>query len=323
LVYFWNANTGIAVGDPNGNTITNDSIQIVHGDTVPQFEIWQTNNGGASWLRVSDTLVPPPHTNEYGQANVYAVYGQKVWFGTSIGRVYSSSDSGRWVTFPTGLDGGVTGLAFRDSLNGIAWGFVNTTTQQTTVMNTTNGGQTWSNIPTNIALGVWDFCNIRGTYGYMSVGLNEANSLYATSVTYSDGAGWATLESNMTNIEKIYVVQMTDTLHGWAGSYTTNGATNGMNKYIGSNLASIKQIAANNNQVTVYPNPSNGYFNLSLTHSAANTEISVCDMPGNEVYKTTLKENTLNIDLSAMQKGMYLLKLQSGNTSNIQKLIIQ
>jgi hypothetical protein len=329
FVYFWNTNTGIAVGDPNGHTVYDSLTQVFYGDTVPQFEIWQTINGASTWTRVSDTLIPSPYTNEYGQSNSYAVYGQKVWFGTSLGRVFISSDTGRWTARPTGLYGGVLGIAFRDTLNGIAWGYENSITQVHSVATTTNGGLQWTVLNSNSSIGTSDFCVIPGTYGYMSVGLNsEASfpSIYATYVSYNDGVSWDSLEANTLNIENISVVQMVDTIHGWAGTKTISNTT-GMNKYIGHSVAGIIQIPNNNNKVTVYPNPSNGYFNFSLVNSAADTEISVCDMLGNEVYKTTIKgsaaNQNLNIDLSNMQKGMYLLKMQSGNTNQIQKLIIQ
>ena len=327
FVYFWNANNGIAVGDPNGNTIYSQYSDTLHGDTVPQFEIWQTINGGTNWTRVSDTMIPYPQTNEYGVSSSYAVYAQKIWFGTTTGRVYSSIDSGRWVAYPTGLYGGANGLAFRDSLNGIVWGFVNDYTQTTTVLNTTDGGQTWTSLNLSAYIGKTDFCNIPGANSYMSVGLDGANTSYATSITQDDGLNWTLLESSTSNIEQISVVQMLDTMHGWAGTPTTN-ATNGMNKYIGAKITGIKQVASNNNQILVYPNPSNGYITLSLTNVTTTTALSVCDMLGNEVYTTTIKgsasNQNLNIDLSAMQKGMYMLKMQSStNTNQVQKLIIQ
>ena len=327
FVYFWNDTTGIAVGDPNGHTVYNDSIRMAHGDSITQFEIWQTTNAGATWARVSDTLLPNPQTNEYGLSSSYAVYAQKIWFGTTTGRVYSSSSNGRWVAYPTGLYGGANGVAFRDSLHGIVWGFVNDYTQTTTVLNTSDGGQTWTSLSLSAYVGKTDICNIPGANSYMSVGLDGANTSYATSITQDDGLNWVGLESSTANIDQIAVVQMTDTMHGWAGTHTTN-STNGMNKYIGTKITGIKQVADNINQALVYPNPSNGYITLSLTNVTTTTQLSVCDMLGNEVYTTTIKgsaaNQNLNIDLSTTQKGMYMLKMQSSaNTNQVQKLIIQ
>ena len=333
FVYFWNVNSGIAVGDPNGNTVHSDSLLAVYGSdslytiysyTVPAFEIWQTVNGGTTWARVSDTLVPPPQTNEYGQANSYAVYGNKLWFGTSTGRVYTNSDTGRWSAHPTNLYSGIVGLAFRDSLHGLAWGYETSTATKYTLMNTSDGGRTWAFSPVNSYIGMTDFCVIPKTYGYMSVGLNSSSSAYATSISYSDGNSWSILESNTLNIERISVVQMTDTMHGWAGTYVINNTT-GMNKYIGRNLASIKQVADNNNQIRVYPNPNSGVFNLEISQyeNLKINDIEIYNMIGECVHRQIITSSNCQINLSDMSKGMYLVKIQNGTSCQIQKLIIQ
>lgn len=313
FVHFWDTNNGIAVGDPNGNT---------SGSAIQKFEIWQTTNGGTNWARVMDTLNPTPQANEYGLSSSYAVYGQKVWFGTSTGRVYSSSDSGKWVVYPTGLYGGANGLAFRDSLHGLVWGFVNSTTQTTTVLKTVNGGITWTALPANIYMGRADFCVIRGTDGFMSVGLNQAASAYATAVTYDDGANWTILESSTSNTEKISRVQMTDTLHGWSGTPTT-GSTNGMNKYFGHNLAGIEQFKIQNSEFSVYPNPSSELLNIELLRVKENTSLQIMDMLGNTLKQMYINTQRLTFNILDMPKGMYMLKMQNGTSIQVQKLIIQ
>ena len=76
VIYFWNANDGVAIGDPNPATA---------------FEIYTTNDGGANWtLRTA----PAPLANEFGIVNHYAVYGNSIWFDTDNGRVYHSADKG-------------------------------------------------------------------------------------------------------------------------------------------------------------------------------------------------------------------------------------
>jgi hypothetical protein len=220
------------------------------------------------------------------------------------------------------LYGGVNGLAFRDSLHGLVWGFLNSTTQTITVMNTTNGGHTWATIPANLYIGRNSFCAIPGTYGFMSVGLNQAASAYATSVTYNDGADWTIIESNTSNTEKIAVVQMTDTLHGWAGTHTT-GTTNGMNKYMGSNLAGIQQVKNNNNQLVVYPNPAQDILNIEYLLVNENASLQIIDMLGNVVKQVPFNTKHVTINIADMQKGVYLLRMQNGVANSVQKLIIQ
>ncbi|MHB8259145.1 MAG: T9SS type A sorting domain-containing protein [Bacteroidia bacterium] len=304
FVYFWKDSTGIAVGDPNGHTNTNTTIQ--------EFEIWRTTDSAHTWTRVKDSLLPPPLTNEYGLSNSYAVYAQKVWFGTTKGRVYTSIDSGKWVAYSTGLLGGANGLAFRDSLHGIAWGFETTTTQKITVMNTSNGGRNWTPSPTNLAIGTTDFCLIPGTYGYVSVGLNgETVGAYVTSVSYNEGTSWTVLESNLLNIENISVVQMIDTLHGWAGTKNTNNTT-GMNKYIGHNIAGINELGMMKDELRIYPNPASTIINLTISRfdNSKTNSIEIYNTLGECVHSQIIgyplgQSSNSQIDVSKLAEGVY------------------
>ena len=230
-VHFWNANNGIALGDPNGNTA---------GGALNMFEIWRTNNGGTSWTRVADANVPAPLSGEYGLTNSYTTWKGYIWSGTSDGaRVYASADSGKTWTINTGtigLAGGITGLAFRDSLNGLLWGAASTTATVTTVMKTADGGATWSTVTTNSTVGTSYISTIPKTKGYMSVGLSGTASGVVTSVSYNDAATWTVLETGVlsANAQRMLSVQMLDSMNGWAGNYSTNTlpyGTNGINRF--------------------------------------------------------------------------------------------
>ena len=323
-VHFWNANNGIALGDPNGNT---------GGGAMAMFEIWRTYNGGTSWTRVADANVPAPLSGEFGLTNSYTTWKGHIWSGTSDGaRVYASADSGKTWTVnigTIGLAGGIIGLAFRDSLHGLLWGAASTTATISTVMKTTDGGATWSTVTTNSTVGTSYISTIPKTTVYMSVGLNGTGAGYVTSVSYNDAASWTVLETGITNPVRMLSVQMLDSLHGWAGNYSTNTlpyGTNGINKYKGPKIAGIKSLVEVDNSL-VYPNPSNGYVHIFLPKAIAGTEISVHDMIGNKVYKTTLDRTIINqdinVDISNMQKGIYMLTITNGESKHNEKIIIQ
>ena len=77
----------------------------------------------------------------------------------------------------------------------------------------------------------------------------------------------------------------------------------------------------------VYPNPTNGVFELRFKSDATiNSMIQLFDITGKEVYveKIAAKNGTnlLQINASEFSKGMYMLKLTSGNASTLQKIII-
>jgi hypothetical protein len=77
------------------------------------------------------------------------------------------------------------------------------------------------------------------------------------------------------------------------------------------------------NQLKVYPNPFNSYFNIDLTGiNSRNCEGFIMDLNGKQILTFPLKANQSNpIQLPGLSKGLYLLKI-IGN-SDYQQLIIK
>ena len=139
---FWDSENGVAFSDPIDGT----------------FLIVTTADGGANWAVVPKTAIPPAPTGEAGFAasgTAITVQGRRhVWIGTGggeVARVYRSSDAGRnWTVAETplvaGPTSGIFGIAFRDTLNGIAVGgdYQRPGESTVNVLSTTDGGRTWS-----------------------------------------------------------------------------------------------------------------------------------------------------------------------------------
>ena len=79
-----------------------------------------------------------------------------------------------------------------------------------------------------------------------------------------------------------------------------------------------------NNQLTVFPNPTNGIVNISLGEDLGQAEIEITSMSGQVVQVETI-ESTKNtsIDVSALKAGVYILKLNADNRVGIKRLIIE
>jgi extracellular elastinolytic metalloproteinase len=77
------------------------------------------------------------------------------------------------------------------------------------------------------------------------------------------------------------------------------------------------------NQIRVYPNPSNGLYNLRINKFVGQVTIQVTDINGRVVYnQTDAKFNTeKTIDLSAFQSGIYVLKVSGNDLNYSEKLI--
>ncbi|HLV93440.1 MAG TPA: T9SS type A sorting domain-containing protein, partial [Aequorivita sp.] len=72
---------------------------------------------------------------------------------------------------------------------------------------------------------------------------------------------------------------------------------------------------------SVYPNPaSNGYVNISSKISGEKN-VSIFDVLGKEIIKTKMLGETLNI--SALSRGIYILKVEQGKTSTTVKLVVK
>lgn len=77
--------------------------------------------------------------------------------------------------------------------------------------------------------------------------------------------------------------------------------------------------------MSVFPNPSDGVFKLNYDHIGENASVEVYNITGTKVYENKLgTSGLLDINLSAMPKGLYVLKLMSaGVTKNTYKLVLQ
>ncbi len=74
----------------------------------------------------------------------------------------------------------------------------------------------------------------------------------------------------------------------------------------------------------IYPNPSNGVFTLSLTGIDNSVNINITDIKGQEVYNQLFSGSITNdIDLSALSKGMYYVRLISRDGIQVKKIVVQ
>lgn len=179
---FWDARRGVAFGDALGGRLTivrtEDGTHWVPADSVPAA---LEGEGG---FAASGTAI--------------AVAGERhAWIGTGAGpsaRVLRSDDGGRsWTAAETGLPAGPTagifGIAFRDTLNGVAVGgdYTDSTSVPGSLARTRDGGRTWrvltSQSPPGVRYGV---AYVPGTDPAMLVVVGPSGSAYSL----NDGTTW-------------------------------------------------------------------------------------------------------------------------------------
>ena len=86
-----------------------------------------------------------------------------------------------------------------------------------------------------------------------------------------------------------------------------------------NNYEGIDPIDNNNCSITVYPNPSNGVFNVKTSE---NDIIEVFNMQGQLIYKVTSNNNISHVDLTNQAAGVYCFRILNGVSSQ-SKLVIK
>jgi hypothetical protein len=83
----------------------------------------------------------------------------------------------------------------------------------------------------------------------------------------------------------------------------------------------INEISSTTNDFRIYPNPSNGEFNISFDNPKGDYSIEIYSIIGQKVFE---KENTQSTTISVpnLQKGMYLVKITKDSKTATKKIEI-
>jgi len=88
----------------------------------------------------------------------------------------------------------------------------------------------------------------------------------------------------------------------------------------------IQDQGANGQRITIYPNPSEGLFNLIISKPSQTVDLSVVNTQGKTVYTDHFQAKTENtvkpLNLSGLVRGVYLVRIVTDQSSFIEKIII-
>jgi len=85
----------------------------------------------------------------------------------------------------------------------------------------------------------------------------------------------------------------------------------------------IEEFAGNHFNISVYPNPSNGIFNILTGYDNQETNWQIVGMDGAVILYGSNETTQFTIDLSTYPKGIYYLKITQGGLQTVKKLVVQ
>jgi len=111
---------------------------------------------------------------------------------------------------------------------------------------------------------------------------------------------------------------------------TFNPALPNMGFFASNGLSAVQSLKlqetgiSENPEITfeVYPNPSHGIFNISLSGKSQNLQIQITDIRGSIIKEMQFGELDLQIDLSGKTKGVYFLKLYDEGFVGMKKVVV-
>jgi hypothetical protein len=88
------------------------------------------------------------------------------------------------------------------------------------------------------------------------------------------------------------------------------------NDYTASSISPHSQ-----DEIFIWPNPTNSYININLSGQNCNNEISVLDIKGSLVFKKTVSSNNIQLDISNFKQGLYFVYVNNGPFRVLKQII--
>ena len=73
---------------------------------------------------------------------------------------------------------------------------------------------------------------------------------------------------------------------------------------------------------SIFPNPTQGIINVRIPEEIKKYEIEIFDINGRSLIQSTITLNNNQIDLSALQKGIYFIMIKMKNKTKVEKIIL-
>lgn len=324
FLHFWDASKGVVVGDPIPDPSNSSANR--------QFEIYTTSDGGQNWNLVPANNLPAAlAADEYALSGEFEVQGNNIRFGTTYGRIFTSTDFGAtWTANQTPIPdfgGGINGsgrgsFSFKNETEGL---LVN---NELATYKTTNGGQTWTNMNSPAGIRNFRIQYVPATNNtYFCIG-EDASGVggYGSSYSTDGGDTWISLNNVDSDPVLPALAKFKSGNNGFCFGYYTS-------EYFSSGNSTLRffkltdplnrlngALSTNKYQSVEYfaePNPTSGIIRISGKNIS---EIALMDVQGKILLHQKVSNlETTQVDLSSLQSGIYFaqIKTSKGDSSTL------
>ena len=314
---------------------------VIKGDSIFAATyatgIYLSPNNGSNWVACGDTGLPG--------ASLLAIKGDTIFAGA---RMYLSTNNGNnW----TGINGGfsvnsVLSIAVSDS-NVYAGTSSGGSLHGGGVFKFSNSGGNWNVLglgypasgvndvfsiavsDTNIFAGtdggIFLFSHYTGIWNDAYTGLTNTNvnalaingsKIFAGTndgvfLSTTNGNNWVNISSGLPSNTIIHCIAFDSTY-----AYIGTGAA-GVWKQFLSLITGIKEIN-NADNIVVYPNPATNNITIEAPQKST---IEILNIQGQTILQQQIQQGKTNIDISALAKGVYILRLCSNDKTAVTKIV--
>ena len=308
-VYFWDSQSGVCVGDPNGG----------------YFEIYTTTDGGKQWTRVPASRIPANNRNEAGEVGKFEVCGNSVFFGTSAGRLFRSVDRGAtWTVVQTPFSDIFT-MVFKNDNVGLITGSLS---KKDAVFITSDGGLNWEQIQPNGSFYKTDFAYVPGTDTLISVGKGAGGMSTGLSFSIDNGLTFTNFADLYTDIDQFTAVGIAPNGKGmWAGTLNYSKHYGGMwhrgaLEVVRGFTSVNQQDGMENYPLNIYPNPATDLVTVECDQLI--THVELISISGNVVRRWPVNSEKCTISVDGLPRGVYIVKAALHNVSpRFSRLVIR